>query len=203
MPEYPEFAWVEGIVNALTHRNYSIRGEYIRVSIYDDRLEILSPGLLPNIVTLENMKNTRFSRNPRIARVLSEFGWVKEINEGVKRIFSEMEKLYLKEPNYSQPNKNVLLVLENNVLNRSIRVGEKIKSEITEEKFKNLNIYERMIIQSMYNGNKTVNTSKASEITGKGLTFCRFLLKNLEKKDLIKWYGTSKTDKNQFYRLEF
>lgn len=109
-----------------------------------------------------------------------------------------MEKLYLKE-HYSQPNKNVLLVLENNVLNRSIRAGEKIKSEITEEKFKN----QRMIIQSMYNGNKTVNTSKASEITGKGLTFCRCLLKNLEKKDLIKWYGTSKTDKNQFYRLEF
>lgn len=53
MPEYPEFAWFEGIVNALTHRKYSIRGEHIKVLMFDDRLEILSPGLLPNIVTIE------------------------------------------------------------------------------------------------------------------------------------------------------
>lgn len=85
IPEYPEFAWFEGIVNSLTHRNYSVRGDHIRVSLYDDRLEIFSPGKLPNIVTLENMLTTRYSRNPRIARVLSEFGWVKELNEGVRR----------------------------------------------------------------------------------------------------------------------
>ncbi len=113
IPEYPEFAWFEGIVNSLTHRNYSIIGDYIRVSLYDDRLEIFSPGKLPNIVTLDNMKNTRYSRNPRIARVLSEFGWVKELNEGVKRIYDEMDGFYLNNPTYSEPNRNsVLLVLE-------------------------------------------------------------------------------------------
>ena len=53
MPEYPEFAWFEGIVNALTHRKYSIRKEHIKVLMFDNRLEILSPGLLPNIVTIE------------------------------------------------------------------------------------------------------------------------------------------------------
>ena len=74
MPEYPEFAWFEGIVNALTHRNYAIRGEHIKVLIFDDRLEIHSPGLLPNIVTVENILNQRYSRNPRIARILCEFG---------------------------------------------------------------------------------------------------------------------------------
>ena len=36
IPEYPEFAWFEGIVNSLTHRNYSIMGDHIRVSLYDD-----------------------------------------------------------------------------------------------------------------------------------------------------------------------
>ena len=71
MPEYPEFAWFEGIVNALTHRNYSIRGEHIKVLMFDDRLEIHSPGLLPNIVTVENILYQRYSRNPRIARILS------------------------------------------------------------------------------------------------------------------------------------
>ena len=87
IPEYPEFAWFEGIVNAVTHRDYSIAGDHIKISMYDDHLSIESPGKLPNIVTLENIKEERFSRNPRIARTLTEFGWVREMNEGVKRIF--------------------------------------------------------------------------------------------------------------------
>lgn len=94
MPEYPEFAWLEGVLNALTHRDYYNRGDYIKVLIFDDKLEITSPGGLPNIVTVENIKNRRYSRNPRIARTLTEFGWVKEMNEGVKRIFSEMEAAF-------------------------------------------------------------------------------------------------------------
>ena len=80
VPEYPEFAWFEGLINAVTHRDYAFRGDYIRVSIFDDRLEIVSPGALPNIVTLDNIKTTRYSRNPRIARTLVEFGWVRELN---------------------------------------------------------------------------------------------------------------------------
>lgn len=92
IPEYPEVAWFEGIVNAVTHRDYSIAGDHIKVLMYDDHLSIESPGKLPNIVTIENIKEERFSRNPRIARTLTEFGWVREMNEGVKRIFSEMAK---------------------------------------------------------------------------------------------------------------
>lgn len=53
VPEYPEFAWQEGIVNAVTHREYAFSGNYIRISMYDDRLEIESPGKLPNIVTVK------------------------------------------------------------------------------------------------------------------------------------------------------
>ena len=47
IPEYPEFAWFEGLVNAVTHRNYAHSGDHIRVMMYDDRMEILSPGKLP------------------------------------------------------------------------------------------------------------------------------------------------------------
>lgn len=121
IPEYPEFAWFEGIVNAVTHRDYSIAGDHIKVSMYDDHLSIESPGKLPNIVTLENIKEERFSRNPRIARTLTEFGWVREMNEGVKRIFSEMAKSYLHEPKYMEPGNKVVLTLENNILTRRSR----------------------------------------------------------------------------------
>lgn len=53
-------------------------------------MEIFSPGKLPNIVTLDNMKYTRYARNPKIARVLSDFGYVRELNEGVKRIYNTL-----------------------------------------------------------------------------------------------------------------
>ena len=84
--------------------------------MFDDRLDILSPGKLPNMVNLENLKYTRFSRNPRIARLMADFGYVKELNEGVKRIYDEMQDYFLKEPEYSDPaNKSVKLKLENNI----------------------------------------------------------------------------------------
>ena len=203
MPEYPEFAWVEGIVNALTHRSYLITGEHIKVLIYDDRLEILSPGLLPNMVTLENIREKRFSRNPRIARVLCEFEWVKELNEGVRRIYSEMEKAFLKKPKYSEPNGSVLLKLENNILNRNIRTNDNIKKYISEELFQTLNYAEKRVIQYMYNAGEKMKTNIAIKITGKGTTFCRKMLRNLENMGILKWNGVSKTDSTQYYTLKF
>ncbi|MEM5621497.1 ATP-binding protein [Bacillus thuringiensis] len=84
VPEYPIFAWQEGIVNAVTHRAYNIHGDDIKIIMYDDRLEIISPGKLPNIVSVKNIKEVRYSRNPKIARALTEIGWVRELGEGVK-----------------------------------------------------------------------------------------------------------------------
>ena len=48
-------------------------GCFIKISMYDDRLEIESPGCLPDVVTVNNIRETRFSRNPKISRVLTEF----------------------------------------------------------------------------------------------------------------------------------
>lgn len=116
VPEYPEFAWLEGIVNAVAHREYSMEGAFILVAMYDDHLEITSPGRLPNIVTVKNIQYTRFSRNPRIARVLTEFGWVRELNEGVPRIYREMKDSFLDQPIYTEPNDSqVKLVFKNNI----------------------------------------------------------------------------------------
>ena len=201
IPEYPEFAWFEGIVNSLTHRNYSILGDHIRVSMYDDRLEIFSPGKLPNIVTLENMLNTRYSRNPRIARVLSEFGWVKELNEGVKRIYDEMQTLFLKSPTYTEPNKNsVLLVLENSITSRQLRNDDKITNTYSEEELNLLNEYELKIIQYLM-VNKTITLKTTREILNKGESLARKQLKSLEEKKLIEWRGSNKSDPTQYYCL--
>ncbi|MDX9978355.1 MAG: ATP-binding protein [Candidatus Cloacimonadales bacterium] len=201
VPEYPEFAWFEGIVNALTHRDYSQRGDHIRVIMYDDRLEILSPGKLPNVVDLKNMKYTRYSRNPVIARVLSEFGWVKELNEGVKRIYEEMEKYFLDAPEYSEPNDNsVLLKLKNNYIMREIRGSEHMQKALTEELWKGLSNEEKKIIQYVFKESK-ITTSIASSCINRSTGYTRKLLNRLIELEILVWHGSSKKDPTQYYQL--
>jgi len=89
--EYPEFAWREVIVNAIAHRDYSITGTAIQVRMFDDRLEIESPGGLPGIVTVENIRRRHFSRNPQIVGVLRAWHYIEELGLGVDRVFREME----------------------------------------------------------------------------------------------------------------
>jgi ATP-dependent DNA helicase RecG len=90
-PEYPDFAWREVIVNAIAHRDYSITGTAIQVRMFDDRLEVESPGGLPGIVTVENIRRRHFSRNPHIVGVLKTWHYMEELGFGVDRVFREME----------------------------------------------------------------------------------------------------------------
>ncbi|WP_455655269.1 ATP-binding protein [Phascolarctobacterium sp.] len=199
--EYPEFAWFEGIVNALTHRDYSISGDHIRVTMFDDRLEIFSPGKLPNIVTLENMKKTRFSRNPRIARFLSDFGWVKELNEGVNRIYAEMQRFFLNDPVYSEPNNNsVLLTLENSIISRHLRAHEKLFQIFSQESWNTLNDNEKIILQYIYSKN-TVTSKEAGKLINRSQFTARRILKKLAEKGFLVWSGSSDTDPAQYYSL--
>ncbi|MCQ4743835.1 ATP-binding protein [Blautia producta] len=99
-PEYPEFVWKEIIINATAHRDYSIKGTDIQVKMFDDRIVVESPGNLPGIVRLSNMRQVHFSRNPKIAAFLHEYDYVQEFGEGVDRMYREMEKAGLPEPEY-------------------------------------------------------------------------------------------------------
>ena len=70
MPQYSDKAIFEAVVNAVVHRDYSIRGSRIRLSMFKDRLEIDSPGALPNGMTIENMNSNQATRNEILASVL-------------------------------------------------------------------------------------------------------------------------------------
>lgn len=203
IPEYPEFAWLEGLVNAVAHRDYSISGAYIRVTMFDDRIEFLSPGRLPSIVTIENIQTTRFSRNPLIARVLTDFGWVRELNEGVKRIYTDMSSYFLEPPVFSEPNKNtVQLVLKNNIAARSLRKMEGLKS-ITLEQWVALNSLDREIIYYIANmGQCTMK--QLEESTGRSRPTLLKHIKGLlrENGGLVKEHSSSPTDPKKFYTVD-
>lgn len=117
--------------------------------MYDDRLEIESPGKLPSIVTVDNIKETRYSRNPRIARLLTDFGWVRELNEGVKRIYSDMEKFFLDDPIYSEPEQSVRLVLKNNIVMRNLRRKDRAVEYVGENVWRQMDSVDREILAYM------------------------------------------------------
>ena len=201
IPEYPEFAWFEGLVNAVTHRDYSNTGEHIRISMYDDRLEILSPGRLPNTVTLENMRTTRYARNPRIAKTLVAFGWVREMNEGVQRIYSEMQKAFLHDPVYSEPNgQYVKLTLENSSTSRVLRAQDTLENRIGRDTLDSLNEYEIEAVQLAYSEKRITRKSLATHL-GRSLKFASVTLHSLADKDVLQWHGSSPRDPHQYYSL--
>ena len=116
----PDPVWLEAVVNAVVHRSYSMGGDHIRVELFDDRLEVHSPGRLPGIVRPENIRETRFARNPRIARALGDLGYGRELGEGVNRMFEEMARAGLPDPVYAQTSSSVRVTLLADPLARRI-----------------------------------------------------------------------------------
>jgi len=88
--EYPLFAVREALVNAVCHRDYRLRGRRIEIRKFADRLEIISPGGLPGFITLDNIVDEHFSRNPRIVAGLYQWGYIEELGLGVDRMIEEM-----------------------------------------------------------------------------------------------------------------
>ncbi len=88
--EYPPFAVREALVNAVCHRDYRLRGRRIEVRKFADRLEVISPGGLPGYITLDNIVEEHFSRNPRIVGGLYYWGYIEELGLGVDRMIEEM-----------------------------------------------------------------------------------------------------------------
>ncbi len=71
LPQYSERALFEALVNAVVHRDYSMRGSKIRLSMFDDRMEVQSPGSLPNNLTVESMASRQSTRNEALTSVLA------------------------------------------------------------------------------------------------------------------------------------
>jgi len=83
--EYPEDVLREVIVNALVHRDYSITGANVLLEIFSDRIEVASPGRLPNTVTLSGMRSgLRYARNQTLVNVMRDYGYVEGRGMGVR-----------------------------------------------------------------------------------------------------------------------
>jgi hypothetical protein len=93
VPEYPTGAVREAVTNAVAHRDYSLAGQKVQVRMFDDRLEIESPGGLAGPVTLDTLEMRRFSRNPRLAQAMYVLRLVEEMGTGIRRIKRALAEL--------------------------------------------------------------------------------------------------------------
>ena len=110
--DYPPEAIWEIIVNAIIHRDYSISDD-VQILVYDNRIEVFSPGRLPGYVNIENILDARFSRNPKIVRTLNRYKDPpnKDLGEGLNTTFQKMKEWGLKTPEISEEGNYVKVVL--------------------------------------------------------------------------------------------
>ncbi len=124
LPQYSEKAVFEALVNAVVHRDYSMRGSRIRLSMFDDRLEIQSPGSLPNNLSVESMSSRQSTRNEALTSVFARMPvggtrggedrqyFMESRGDGVPIIRSETRELCGKYPEYRVvDDSEVLLVI--------------------------------------------------------------------------------------------
>lgn len=139
---YPIVALHEVITNAVIHRDYSINDD-IHVRIFDNRIEVQSPGILPGHITIMNILDERAARNPKIVRLLNKFKNPpnKDVGEGLNTTFEAMRSLKLKDPIVEQRDNRVIVTLRH----------EKLGTP------------EEIIIEYLQS-NKEINNSKVREI---------------------------------------
>jgi ATP-dependent DNA helicase RecG len=140
---YPQESLHEIITNAVLHRDYSLNDD-IHIRIFDNRVEVQSPGVLPAHVTIDNILEERFARNQRIVRLINKYDDPpnKDVGEGLNTAFEAMRKLKFRDPTIEQLDGGVRVTLRH----------EKLASP------------EEIICEFLRN-NSEVNNSKAREIT--------------------------------------
>jgi len=115
--KYPKEALHEIVTNAVLHRDYSVPDD-IHIRVFDNRVEIQSPGLLPAHITEENILDERFSRNGAIVRLINKFPNPpnKDVGEGLNTAFAAMQTMRLKDPEIKQSGMNVIVTLKHESL---------------------------------------------------------------------------------------
>jgi ATP-dependent DNA helicase RecG len=99
---FPLEALRELLVNAVAHRDYNLQGDNIHIYMFADRIEIHSPGMLPGPMTLDNLLEARFSRNPVIMQGLADLGFVERLGYGLNRVVEVMVRSGLRQPRFEE-----------------------------------------------------------------------------------------------------
>lgn len=132
---YPPDAIREALANALAHRDYSSPSK-VQVRIFDDRLEIWNPGLLPPSLTVEKLKGKHDSipRNPLIAKAFFWIRFAEDVGSGTSKIIQWCKEWGLPEPTYEEAGGSFVTVFHNLKPGQGIKKGSETSSETSSER---------------------------------------------------------------------
>jgi ATP-dependent DNA helicase RecG len=108
---FPDKVLREIVLNALLHRRWGLMGN-IRIFLFEDRLQVRSPGRLPNGVTVEKMKeSTHVPRNPILMKFMQDYHFVEKLGRGIPMVVREMKKLNAREPDFVESGEEFIVTL--------------------------------------------------------------------------------------------
>lgn len=187
VPLIPESVWLEAVVNAVVHRSYSLGGDHIRVEVFDDRIEVSSPGRPPGLVDFSDPLNVaRFARNPRIARVLADLHFGQELGEGVRRMVLEMRDAGLHDPGYRQTSGSVIVTLDTRAAHSAFDAR--------------LSADTRTVVSALRQAGR-LSTGEISELLGVSPVTALRRLRAMRDAGLVSWVGKSPRDPRAYWTL--
>ena len=177
IPEYPTEGIREALVNALAHANYEVSGTRVFISIYDDRLEIQNPGIMPPGMNIEQFK-AGVSRviNPVIARVFKEMGLIEEWGSGYKRIKSACLNGGYPEPKWQE-------------LGVALRVTFYPHHEVANQ---NIPLSAKSGTKSALSRHQVENNMVLDEASKKLTAYCTIARKSIEMMHYMEWKDRTK-----------
>jgi ATP-dependent DNA helicase RecG len=188
--------WQEALLNAIAHRDYSVQGTGIEVWLFDDRMEVTSPGgLLPELSLDEllSLRRVHCSRNPRLMRTLVDLGLTRDQGEGIPRMFAEMADAFLPSPRIEPTPRSVGVVLRNTTTlgedDRAFisRIGDE---ELSDEEF-------RALLQA--HRNIQVNNASLRSLMGLDTLGASQVLRRLRDRRLLELH---RAGSQSYYTLE-
>ncbi len=116
--EYPPEALREAIANAVAHRDYSsfVRGSYIQIRMFADRLEVQSPGGLFGNVTVENIEDEHSTRNSRLMRIMEDMRIVENRGSGIRAMLQALRDANMEHPRFEDRRSSFQVTLHNHTL---------------------------------------------------------------------------------------
>ena len=142
--EYPSSAVREALVNAVAHRDYRLTGRSIEIRMYTDRMEITSPGGLPAHITVDNIVEEHYSRNPRLVNGLYQWGYIEELGLGVDRMIEDMVKAGHPPPVFEAKTHRFTVTLYNTRDQaRALQMGQSGEGTMNERQMKALEYIQR------------------------------------------------------------
>jgi ATP-dependent DNA helicase RecG len=185
--EYPPPAIREAVINAVVHADYSIGGMNIKVAVFDDRIEITSPGMLPFGLTIEAaISGVSKLRNRVIGRVLRELGLIEQWGSGIGRMIAACIEVGLQQPRFEEIGNSFKVTL----FNRRVSAPSKEEPKWQEQ-------LEKYLLE-----HSEISTANAARIWDVSDRAARTRLRKLVSKELLAEIGTGPKDPKRVYVLK-